>query len=506
MSRKNREFDVFDSQKTLEDQGGKGEMVYDDAAYEMLHTGELPWPALSFDWILDPSVIAAPLSYPLTLTAAIGLQCCCSGSDNWGDYSILKFLRMRELYPTLENGVSKTFFNDEKGRSMLDWREDTGSEEEDGASLPEHPDPIVEVMGSYSLSTTAVHRVRAHPSHPFVAIWTGTEVRVCHAKTSNEFLDSPLKDFFFIFPHQKEGWALDWGKESAGTSTTLVWGCHDGLLGFCPQLEGGTSVCRTTRSLYAIEDVQTSPTEPHIFAAAGQHGTIQIFDTRGKMSSRLTWNGSNGTQKDINVISWNPSPSAAHLVVTGDEVGAVRLWDLRRVVQLSLPQSATANETALPHSSTRLMSTALSKQAPQGVIKEFLTYHQTPINSISWSMHDTSVVAVCSDTEMSIYDFSIEDHEQAHSSTLQAKGRKSSCGEDDIMDTSFTQVSPISHSIPQQILFEHAGLDFGKEVRFHPHYPGVLAVTHQKGIQLLRPCNWKSLVAYDVDTNSLEKC
>lgn len=74
----------------------------------------------------------------------------------------------------------------------------------------------------------------------------------------------------------------------------------------------------------SVEDLQWSPSEATVFASASTDRTIAVFDTRDRQKAQLQVAAA---EVDVNVISWNRL--VAYMLASGDDGGALRVWDLR---------------------------------------------------------------------------------------------------------------------------------------------------------------------------------
>lgn len=141
---------------------------------------------------------------------------------------------------------------------------------------------------------------------------------------------------------------------------------------------------------------------------------------------------------DVNVMSWNRIKT--HMLVSGDDEGTFKVWDLRN----------------------------LSKSEH---IANF-NYHKKSITSIEWSPHDESVLATCSDdNQLLIWDLSLErDPEEEKALAIKDNAK-------------------LKKKIPPQLLFIHTGQMHMKELHWHKKVPGLLGCTAGDGFCLFKPSN-----------------
>ena len=427
------ERDVFDIRR-----GADGEeMMYDPAAYSMLHDLAVEWPSLSFDWLRSEFV---SVSYPLEAHMVIGTQST-SGKANY-----LRTMKVENLHRTYE-------FEDEEEADASwrrnDWVSDQLDEKSDDGEFDLDAelglkDPATENLGYLEITAGSLNRVRANPHNALIAAWASSTLHVCESLPESNF---DLRPVFHVKGGTADGWALHWSPLAAA-SQSLVAGNADGTIAFFEDATRRESARKTTAA-YAVEDVQFSPTEANVFVAGGTGGQMEVFDTRDKLRAQIGWNASPAARSDVNAIAWNPIASSAQFVCTGQDDGALRVWDLRGV----------------------------SKDPATAVVKEIRDYHGAPINAVQWCPGNESVCIACSDSEAAIYDFSVERDFQEELKMGAGGGQ---------------WIEELQRRIPAEVLFEHGGLRHAKDVRFHPQIPGFLGVTHFDGYQLFRPINWKS--------------
>ena len=430
--------DVYDVR-----QNASGEtMMYDPAAYAMLHDLTVEWPSLSFDWLRADYV---PVSYPLEAYMAIGTQST-SGKANY-----LRTMKIENLHRTYEfddeEDADNAWRKSEWVGDQLDEKSDDGDFDLDAElGLKE---PAVENLGHLEIKSGSLNRIRASPHNALIAVWASSALHICESLSEKKY---ELREVFSMSGGRSDGWALHWSP-LATSSQSLVAGNSDGTLMLFSDAAAKDSA-RKTKVAYSVEDLQFSPTEENVFIAGGSNGQLEVFDTRDALRAQISWNASPDAKSDVNAIAWNPVASSAQFVATGQDSGTLKVWDLRN----------------------------LSSDPAGAVVKQITGYHTSPINAIQWCPGNESVCIACSDAEASIYDFSVErDFQEERKMNPGAKGQSS------------TWLEELQRRIPTEVLFEHGGLRYAKDIRFHPQIEGFIGVTHFDGYQLWRPINWKSL-------------
>eukprot|EP00760_Papus_ankaliazontas_P020238 PhM_4_TR18271/c0_g1_i1/m.20142/K14848/RRB1, GRWD1; ribosome assembly protein RRB1 len=450
---------------------GEGEMVYDPAAYAMLHRMTLEWPALSFDFFPGPESAA----YPMAAGLALGTQTA-NDSDNQ-----LHLLRIHNMYRTYQRDEDEAEGDVEQKKK---WEADQIDEEADDDSVDEDSDvedeiglrdPRIDQLVSFDAPTGSVNRVRVCRRAPFVAMWAGNEVRV-HAVPTVPNVTPMTADTRLVHRFcagAEEGFALDWAKTSHHP-TLLVCGNREGILAVCKDVTMSDAATTTVSVGYSIEDVETSPTQPNVFMAGGTNGIVEVFDLRDRLTAKMRWTATAQPKKkkksrfigtDVNVIAWHPMEMTSHLVATGGDDAALRVWDLRQVM-------------------------SKGAESPDSVLVNIQNHHSHPVTSVQWSPHNENVCAMCTDTEVGIYDFSLERDFQEEFEMLSITNPEQAPAWLHEMQKGGNDAD----ALPEQLLFEHGGLSYAKEVRFHPTVPGLFGVAHEEGLHVFRPCNWKSLM------------
>ena len=235
-------------------------------------------------------------------------------------------------------------------------------------------------------------------------------------------------------------YAMDWSLVKKGHFAS---GDNDGKIHYwTPRPEGGYEVVPSYESQggRAVEDIQWSPTEGTVFAAAECGGHISIYDTRAPNRAMLR-PCVHENKADVNVMSWNRLVS--NLLATGGDDGTLSVWDLRHFSQ--------------------------QNEKPLSPLARF-TCHQTPITSVEWHPTDESMLAASDTVGAYIYDLSVEED-------LEDANKASS--------TTKTLVA----DIPPQLLFCHSGSQEFKELHWHPQISSCIMTTALTGFSVFIPSN-----------------
>ena len=324
---------------------------------------------------------------------------------------------------------------------------DSGSDDE---SVDE--DPILEHR---SLPTNAgTNRIRVYQSNTSAIAASWSELGKVHlwnilpaysslsqpGYTSDAKADKPI---YTVKNHRDEGYGLAFSSEGA-----LLSGDNQGKIYFTQP----TSSHYTTSPLpfkshapRSVEDIQWSPSEKTVFASVSSSGEMHIHDLRADSRDKPMINAK-VSQSDVNVLSWNSS--VAYLVVTGDDNGTTKVWDLRHIKK--------------------------DKSGSNAIVAEF-SWHKSAVTSVEWCPSDSSVFASSgADEQVCIFDLSTEADDEEHPST-----------------------SADMKDVPQQLLFIHQvcslltvliiqGQKDVKELRWHKQIPGCLITTAADGLNVFK--------------------
>ncbi|XP_041021268.1 glutamate-rich WD repeat-containing protein 1-like [Juglans microcarpa x Juglans regia] len=305
-----------------------------------------------------------------------------------------------------------------------------------------------------------VNRIRAMAQNPhicaswadngYVQVWDFSSHLNALAESETQGAQGALSVFnqapLVKFKHKDEGYAIDWNPIVPGR---LVSGdCKNCIYLWEPTSDEAWNVDTNPfiGHTASVEDLQWSPTEPHVFASCSVDGTIAIWDARLGKSAAASFKAHNA---DVNVISWNRLASC--MLASGSDDGTFSIRDLR-----------------------------LLKEG-DSVVAHF-EYHKHPITSIEWSPHEASTLAVSSsDNQLTIWDLSLEkdDEEEAE---FRAKIKEQVNAPEDL---------------PPQLLFIHQGQKDLKEIHWHSQIPGMIVSTAADGFNILMPSNIQTTLPSD---------
>lgn len=436
----------------------------DPRAYKMHHALTAEWPSLSFDFVKD-TLGENRTRFPHSFTAVIGSQ---AAKPNQNKITIMSLSDLGKM---------------ERSGDDSDDSDDDSSDDDDSAAdkkrdkdLETDSDPILE---HYSMKHWGgVNRLRTWGS--IAAVW-GDQGTVClydlsptlqklqrsqgHGNkninnTSYSSHSNNTDPFFTYSGHKQEGYAMDWSPAQAGHLATGD--CEGGIHLWTPTepLDSHSSAKQqqwdhnsfsitpfaSSPSQTSVEDIQWSPSESTVFAAAECHGRIKIYDTRRPGKAMLD-HLAHGNKSDVNVISWNKA--VTNLLASGSDDGVFSVWDLRSF-------SSSANKCK-----------PLARFTP----------HDKPIVSLEWHPTDESMIVVSDDDATYIYDLSIEaeaETEDTQNSNMMADN-----------DNAALQ----KNKIPPQMLFMHCGSTLTKEVHWHPQITSMVMTTASSGFSVFIPVN-----------------
>lgn len=399
---------------------GDYQLDYDSRAYKIYHKMNLEWPCLSFDIFRD-TMGQFRTKYPLTAFFVTGTQ---AESAN---KNVLSVVKVSELHKTKYD--------------------DADSDEDSDSDVDLDTDPVLEER---SLKHEGgVNRIRSAPqASNIVATWADTgKVHVWDVKPLAASLDPenpssvadqsnwPQKPLFTFKGHGTEGFSMDWSSVVGGR---LITGdCNRNIYLWEPQESSGSWIVEKSAfkgHSASVEDLQWSPTERDVFASCSADCSIRIWDCRVRRANILQVENAHPT--DVNVLSWNKSISASHLLASGSDDGSFKIWDLR----------AFKNGQSAGH----------------------FKWHSGPVTSLEWHPQQESVIAVSSaDDSSSIWDMGLEADPEAGVEGADLGGLQ----------------------IPPQLLFVHRGQKDVKELHFHPQIPNLLISTAADGFNLFIPDN-----------------
>jgi ribosome assembly protein RRB1 len=413
------------------------QLEMDASAYKMYHALQHEWPALSFDFVRD-DYGEARIRFPHTLTAALGTQADTPANNS---LTVMKISDLSKVHVETDDDI-------------LGEELETENDEEDSDDDDDDDEEMDPVMEHYSIPHRGgVNRVRVMPQRPdVVATWSDTgHVHLFNIaplrqrfqpktglKGSLPVQDPiPTKPFFSYANVDRgvEGFALDWSPVIEGQLATGD--CHGSIHVWQPRPESGHAVShllnqsQQNRSapVLGAEDIQWSPTEGTVLAAAFGGGTVRVFDTRKPGQAMI--GHTIHKNSDVNVLSWNRL--VTNLLATGGDDGTLAVWDLRQFSSQKVPPP-------------------LARFTP----------HKSPITSVEWHPTDESMLVASDDVGTYIYDLSVE--------------------EDDVGGSS-------GEGVPPQLLFVHCGSEQFKEVHWHPQISSCVMTTALTGLSVFIPSN-----------------
>ena len=432
----------------------------DPTAYKMYHAMQNEWPSLSFDFIHDPYGIARS-KFPHTILFVCGTQA--DGGPNNNQLTVMKISDLHRIHVDTEDDILGEEIDKDNDDDDDDKEDDIDDDDDDDIDDEE----VEPVMEHYSIQHCGgVNRVRVMKQHynsNIVAAWSDVgvvnlyniqNIRQRFLEPNNSKLPSsasaaPTQAFYSYSneDHGVEGFALDWSPTVAGRLATGD--CHGSIHLWTPTSNDGGSTynvsylynnvananhhTNSTTPINSVEDVQWSPTEATVLAAASCDGTVRIFDIRKPGHAMI---GHHIHDADVNVLSWNPL--VTNLLATGGDDGTLAVWDLRHFT-----------------------NSDSSKIQP---LARF-TPHTTPITSVEWHPTDESMLVASDDVGTYIYDLSVE--------------------EDDTTAAAATNQA----DVPPQLLFVHNGSEQFKEVHWHPQITSCVMTTALTGLSVFIPSN-----------------
>ncbi len=320
----------------------------DESAYKMHHSLTPEWPALSFDIVRDV-LGESRTRFPHSMIVAAGSQ-----ADR-ADRNKLTIMRLSDLARTGRREKTEKELDDEILGEEYDRGDDTDDDEEENIEDDDDDEDIDPILEHFSLRHNGgVNRVRVMPQRPeVVATWSDSGA--VHLYNIRGVLDSfnrsaglvdggnaaggassgssrskIARDPFFVYSgHSTEGYAMDWSPVNEGHLAT---GDCDGNIHLWSPVEGYSNYSNSSFKVSnaygpssddnidnpSVEDIQWSPTEKTVLAAAECGGYIKIYDTRCSGRAMLS-NKIHGNNSDVNVISWNPIIS--NLLASGGDDG-----------------------------------------------------------------------------------------------------------------------------------------------------------------------------------------
>lgn len=358
-------------------------LMPDLTTYDMLHSVTVQWPFLSIDIIKDElgderrnvclSATSLKLTsqYPQTIYLVAGTQ-----ADEPRNNE-LQVMKLSQLHKTRKSG-----------RPLDEDDDESDSDEEDNVD----EDPVLEHRSLPTNGGTNRIRVFQSPAALLAASWSETgRVHVWNLQSAYTSLSQPgtpmdpktEKPLYTVQSHKDEGYGLAFSSDGS-----LLSGDNQGKIFLTePTSSHFTTSPRafTSHAPNSVEDIQWSPSEKSVFASVSSSGALHIHDIRSPARNKPAIN-LRASETDVNVLSWNPSVS--YLMLTGDDDGGTKVWDLRQFKK--------------------------DNTGKEAVVAEFL-WHKSAITSIEWSPHEGSVFASSgADEQVCLWDLSTEadDEEQ----------------------------------------------------------------------------------------------
>lgn len=435
------------------DQVGEGEQLgYSCKAYDAFFQLRTEYPALSFDILCDQEGLART-KYPLSLCLVAGSQADASNQN------LLYVLKVSNLCRTKHDTVDEEEEEDSDGSESDD---EHGGEEVEEREEENNGEPLVAHRAIPHHGT--INRLRcSHHQPSLVATWSdlgcvqvfdvadellAVSDSTAWAKEHAENFNQPSKPALCFTSssttHVCEGYGLDWS--STVPNVFASGDCQGVLVLWHPTEAGRWAPSGTDATGKSVEEIQWSPTQRDVFIAARVGGTVEVWDARTLRKPRLSWKAD---PQDINVADWNQSTASSHLLVTGSDSGIVAVWDLRTV-----------------------------QQAQVAPIQRLDFHSSSRITSVEFSTHNESVLAVAADDgQCTLWDLSLERDPDEERNVL-----GDNFGRGDVSQ------------LPDQLMFQHQGLEHPKEVHFHSQIPGLVVTTDFLGMHLFKPVNWRSLM------------
>lgn len=428
-------------------------LSYSNRAYDSFFQLRTEYPCLSFDFIQDQEG-ANRTKYPLTMYMVCGSQADESNKNQLYILKVSNICRTKHDVDSDEDSDDEGFIGDGG-----DSDDDENNEEVNGG------EPLVDFRTIKHHGTA--NRVRCSPhSAQLCAVWSDAgHVQVFSLKHDFSALadfanwskeeaknfnkkdrGTALKFCTSGTTHKTEGYGIDWS--SVQPDVFASGDCAGDLYCWKPTEDGrwthfASSVAGKNKN--SIEEIKWSPIQKDVLICGRAGGMVEVWDTRDMRKCQLTWRADD---QDINVLDWNKAKQASHLLVTGADSGVVAVWDLRRV-----------------------------KDAEPKPIQKLL-WHTKRITSVEFSLLNESVLTVTSDdNQCTLWDLSLE---------------RDPSEEKEVVGELFERKDLVQ--LPDQLMFQHQGLQHPKEAHWHNQVPGMVVTTDFNGLHLFKPMNWRSLM------------
>ena len=486
-----------DDDEAMEDYGA-AELEYDPTAYDCLHALAFEWPCLSFD-VLRDALGEGRKAFPHAMYVVAGTQ---ADAANKNCLVVARLTNLGQGRHGMRRGknAKKSRHDDssddedeEDSSDEGDYSsdEDEDSSDEEGGEGGGFQDAAMQAAGAGGSAADerprlscrlvahhgGVNRVRSMPQLPnVVATWGETgAVQIWdvsaqlasiaaedaseprkHAPTGSQSTTAPLRvaPLHAFTGHRDEGYAIGWSPVARGALASG--GCDGAIYTYDPAESCASwSVPSTPFQGHggSVEDIAWSPTEAGVFASVGTDATLRIWDARKRNGAALVAKVSPGC--DVNVLSWNAL--ASMMVLTGDDDGRCRVWDLRNF----------GGGGGAPAASEFTPSAVADLHYPRGAA----------VTSVEWSPHESSVfVASSSAGVVNLWDLSLE---ADPTEELELRDQMGTRGQDAIAPD----------DLPPQLLFVHQGQTDIKESKFHSQIPRMVLSTAADGFNVWMPSN-----------------
>jgi len=431
-------------------------LVFSNKAYDSFFQLRTEYPCLSFDVIADDEG-SNRTKYPLSMYLVCGSQ---ADERNKNQLYVLK---LSNICRTKHDVESDEDSEDDMIGDAGDSEDDEDAEEVNGG------EPVVDFRVIKHHGTANRVRCSSHQKR-LCAVWSDVgHVQVFSLQNDYAALadfanwsaeqakhwnkpqgkDQALKFCTPSSTHKTEGYGLDWS--TVAPEMFASGDCGGDMFIWKPTEDGKwTHAASSTggKNRNSIEEIKWSPTQRDVLMCGRAGGMVEVWDTRDMRKSQISWRAD---EQDINVCDWNRAKQASHLFVTGADSGIVAVWDLRRV--------KTADGSA-----------------PQAI--QTLQWHKKRITSVEFSLLNESVLAVTGDdAQCTLWDLSLE---------------RDPSEEKEVVGELFERKDLVQ--LPDQLMFQHQGLEHPKEVHWHNQIPGMVLTTDFNGLHLFKPMNWKSLM------------
>lgn len=425
-------------------------LSYSNKAYDSFFQLRTEYPCLSFD-VLHDNEGANRTRYPLTMYFVCGSQ---ADEKNKNQLYVIKVSNILRTKHDVDS--------DEDSDEDVIGANGSDSEDDEDAEEANNGEPMVDYRTIKHHGTA--NRVRcSHHNKSLCAVWsdaghvqlfqlqndfTALADHANWAKEQAKNWNKTTKSNPLVFctpssAHQTEGYGLDWS--SVQTDVFASGDCNGDLVVWKPTEDGRWSAASSAKGRQSIEEIKWSPVQPDVLMCGRAGGMIEVWDTRDMRKSQLSWRAD---ELDINVMDWNRVRQASHLLVSGADSGIVAVWDLRH--------AKSAKPTPI----------------------QSLTWHKKRITSVEFSLLNESVLAVSGDDgQATLWDLSLE---------------RDASEEKEVVGELFERKDLVQ--IPDQLMFQHQGLQHPKELHWHNQVPGMVVTTDFNGLHLFKPMNWRSLM------------